>query len=586
MEKYQYSSLALVGQIRLLRLHAGAEGHALSGDLVTTTLSETPRFAALSYVWGDSQPRKAIHFTGLRVEIGTNLQNALQDLRQPGHDTFLWADGICINQEDTVERSQQVKMMGDIYAAACLTVIWLGHEADEIKMAFGWLRRFNTVTDSLGFDMSACEDGTEFIARARFEEISQVAFGKHRTTAFRHIWALLNRPWFTRKWIIQELVKSQKPLMMAGKPRLSWAVLAHWINFLHWCPSAKDAFMLQCPRPLEAGARSLGIGILRATLLTRIAAQDTQLLMFLVARTLEFRCTDPRDHVFSVMGISSDADRFDLVDYRSPTEKVYRELAYCCLSDSVSLKLLWSLASRTPLTRRVRSWVPNIKNLAADGYGSCLATQFSVQQERDYDASGDTVLQARAGIDGNIPVIRGRIVDRLQRVGSDNQRLADVSILDNMKSGNVNSSRENIQRMMRQKFEWIQECLTIIKHTGSINEEEVFRNVLLDDIVVNNEVHKSLSAARIEFPEQVSLYQAMAYEIDYGSWLHSVTKSYSLESSRLLESMQMEKLQRRFGSTDKGRIGWLLLIASEGDLICVFDGMELPYAIRPAVDGR
>ncbi|KAH7362113.1 hypothetical protein B0T11DRAFT_280201, partial [Plectosphaerella cucumerina] len=50
--------------------------------------------------------------------------------------------------------------------------------------------------------------------------------------------------------------------------------------------------------------------------------------------------------------------------------------------------------------------------------------------------------------------------------------------------------------------------------------------------------------------------------------------------------MQMEKLQRRFGSTDQGRIGWVLLIANEGDFICIFDGMELPYAIRPAVDGR
>ncbi|KAH7362112.1 hypothetical protein B0T11DRAFT_297598 [Plectosphaerella cucumerina] len=150
-------------------------------------------------------------------------------------------------------------MMGDIYAAASRIFIWLGKEADEIKMAFGWLRRFNTVTDSLGFETSVSEDGTDFITRARFDRI------------------LL-----------------------------------------------KDEFTLLCLRPLEA------------------------------AKTLEFKCTDPRDHVFSMLGIASDANRFDLIDYRSPTEKVYRELAYSCLSDSICLKLLWSLASRTPLTRRVR----------------------------------------------------------------------------------------------------------------------------------------------------------------------------------------------------------------------------------------
>jgi hypothetical protein len=33
-------------------------------------------------------------------------------------------------------------------------------------------------------------------------------------------------------------------------------------------------------------------------------------------------------------------------------------------------------------------------------------------------------------------------------------------------------------------------------------------------------------------------------------------------------------------------LGWLPLLAERGDRICVFDGMELPYAIRPASQGR
>jgi len=50
--------------------------------------------------------------------------------------------------------------------------------------------------------------------------------------------------------------------------------------------------------------------------------------------------------------------------------------------------------------------------------------------------------------------------------------------------------------------------------------------------------------------------------------------------------MIVEKLHRRFGRTENGRIGWLPPIAEEGDFIRVFDGMVLPYATRPAVDGR
>ena len=53
-----------------------------------------------------------------------------------------------------------------------------------------------------------------------------------------------------------------------------------------------------------------------------------KLLLFLIVKTLEFRCIDPRDHVFAMVGIASDADRFDPIDYRSPTEKVCQQLAY------------------------------------------------------------------------------------------------------------------------------------------------------------------------------------------------------------------------------------------------------------------
>ena len=78
----------------------------------------------------------------------------------------------------------------------------------------------------------------------------------------------------------------------------------------------------------------------------------------------------------------------------------------------------------------------------------------------------------------------------------------------------------------------------------------------------------------------------MAYEKEYSTWLAAVTRSMSLGSSHLLEIVLAEQIHRRFGSTENGRIGWLPPAAKEGDFICIFDGMELPYAIRPALDGR
>lgn len=340
------------------------------------------------------------------------------------------------------------------------------------------------------------------------------------------------------------------------------------------------------PQPLESDAKVLGMGMLRATLLTRLAVPEKQLLLYLIVKTLEFRCADSRDHVFAMVGIASDADTFDLIDYGTPIEKVCRKLAYACVSDSMNLKLLWSLVYLAPLKRRVHSWLPNIESVLEDRDGSILASQFTVQQYKDHNASGDTVLETQLDNGGNMLMIRGRIVDRLKVLGSESRSLGDARIVQTVVNSNILIFRKNLQRMLRQRYQWLEECLAIAKTTSIANNEEAFQNALLGDFLVNKEVYQSMEVVRSEFSTQIRLYKAMAYENDHGTWLTAVIASMSLKSSHLLESLIMEKLHRRFGRTENGRIGWLPPIAMEGDFICVFDGMELPYAIRPAVDGR
>ncbi|KAK4102622.1 hypothetical protein N658DRAFT_396122, partial [Parathielavia hyrcaniae] len=97
---YRYTPLSGAGQIRLLRLHGGTGADELSVDLIHTSLDEAPCFTALSYPWGDPQPRKAIRCSGLQIEIGPNLYMALQHVRQAHADMFVWADALCINQEE------------------------------------------------------------------------------------------------------------------------------------------------------------------------------------------------------------------------------------------------------------------------------------------------------------------------------------------------------------------------------------------------------------------------------------------------------------------------------------------------------
>ena len=85
-------------------------------DLVAWTLAEVPPFQALSYAWGDPDPQTEICCSGLGATIGPNLFSALRHLRPatPYFVQWIWADALCINQEDVTERSEQVRMTGHL----------------------------------------------------------------------------------------------------------------------------------------------------------------------------------------------------------------------------------------------------------------------------------------------------------------------------------------------------------------------------------------------------------------------------------------------------------------------------------------
>ncbi len=101
-----------------------------------------------------------------------------------------------------------------------------------------------------------------------------------------------------------------------------------------------------------------------------------------------------------------------------------------------------------------------------------------------------------------------------------------------------------------------------------------------------NEFSQDVEIARSQFSTQMRLHKAQAYAVDNFTFLAACMERLSLTSNLLLENLIADKMQRRFGRTKEGRVGWLPPVAEMGDFICIFDGMELPYVIRPAAHGR
>jgi hypothetical protein len=112
----------------------------LQCSLLISTLLEydediIDHYTALSYVWGDAIDKRTVSVDGKYcLEIIATLEQALRYPRDARRDLKIWADGICINQNDVEEKNVQVGLMGSIYKLARHTIIFLGEETPESKV--------------------------------------------------------------------------------------------------------------------------------------------------------------------------------------------------------------------------------------------------------------------------------------------------------------------------------------------------------------------------------------------------------------------------------------------------------------------
>jgi hypothetical protein len=111
-----YTPLNSAGkEIRLLKIASGPEDGPLHCSLEPVSLNDA-RYTALSYCWGDANDRIAITVNGQTISVTRNLENALRHMRNLDQGMVVWADAICINQQDAAEKNVQVGAMGDIYS--------------------------------------------------------------------------------------------------------------------------------------------------------------------------------------------------------------------------------------------------------------------------------------------------------------------------------------------------------------------------------------------------------------------------------------------------------------------------------------
>jgi hypothetical protein len=124
-----YNKLPTTHSFRLLQIIC--VHRYIKCTMSTVSLQQHPPYRALSYCWGSSEQSVTLCCNGTRLKISPNLAEGLKGLHlharasRKEETQLYWIDQVCINQEDLVERAQQVRMMRAIYQHSVNTIIWL-----------------------------------------------------------------------------------------------------------------------------------------------------------------------------------------------------------------------------------------------------------------------------------------------------------------------------------------------------------------------------------------------------------------------------------------------------------------------------
>lgn len=145
---YQYEPLQSPSHIRILKIEPGDQTTSLRCSLIQMSLDDGPIFEALSYAWGEANHLYEVGCDGKIIKITQNLHDALESMRLKGIK-LLWADAICINQKDPIERGAQVQLMSRIYSQADRVLLWLGRHQRQVDVAMAYLGFFRSFEEQV-----------------------------------------------------------------------------------------------------------------------------------------------------------------------------------------------------------------------------------------------------------------------------------------------------------------------------------------------------------------------------------------------------------------------------------------------------
>ncbi|KAI1078503.1 heterokaryon incompatibility protein-domain-containing protein [Whalleya microplaca] len=616
-----YESLETRETVRFLRVHRDSNG-SIVGELKPFSLDAPgrPRYRPISYVWGSKAEEKSITLNGTAFSVLATVYPILElfcdnpefkDARP-----WLWIDSICINQDDLEERSAQVALMTRIFGHTCYTTIWLGE---------------STPSSDRGMDlMKLVADGEEQEELKHDPKLQDL-------DAWRDYEQVALNPWFRRAWTLQEGITGPDDttcVYFYGNKKLTrWQVIcasvATWYRMPEDCPVDRDSWApLWNRRRIYHWYRGRDPG--------RFVS-----LLALMAFSCQTKASDPRDHIYSLLGVVNRWDReaVGLPTYHLDVEVVYTDLVRKWVQKHESLDIICfaQMCHRRygSMDSKLPSWVPDWRNRVIR---SAVATPMLVSQSGkrhignfrplseaaqrgalQYNATGAEKPQVIFSDDGQRLTCKGVLVDILDGVGgmadarhpnSDVilepciQSISPINTLDLSDKGIPSTSsmaepekvalattvgKEIVLSLAHGRgdiyLQWAAPILRFLKEFKEMAFKGIRDGINLkeDDCVAWYDLNKSLLVRGMTLEEICeNIEPSDETELRQESETERKTDGqYPVFVERFSHTTGMKELTRRLITTEKGYVGTAPRQARKGDVVCVLFGCSVPVILSP-----
>ena len=339
-------------EIRMLTILPDPPKSVVRCTIEKTNLINPKGYAALSYCWGDESIKTIILVNGIETPVTTNLADALQHLRQLGVGR-LWADALCINQEDRQEKGLQIRNMKLIYERADVTCSWLGREGvDGAMAAIMFLKSLLASEEkTMALKPTPHTCGSQGPVNCPVQSPSQIGDCLPCTmkTHFHWLGSLLQRPYWKRRWIIQELSSSGCHKIICGDANITFREI-----------------VLSLIRCRESGYWDSDRERAFAWLMTAWQFRQSYYmnkkppLLAALSKGRNFESRDPRDAIFSLLGLSCDGSELVPVpNYLQSVDTIVTDLIKALVRKYERLDFILAKEVNPTGLRTLPSWAPD-----------------------------------------------------------------------------------------------------------------------------------------------------------------------------------------------------------------------------------